>query len=265
MVRELCIFCWDKPVNLAWFKMVIKNADDQIDISHFLAGSHLNVRFEYLAEMEGPTFEYVVFSQISQNFDIEKLVKELREHDKVIDISWEVANNVSFHSTEFPLELMGERAIITRATTFVDILKILNEYTTQSSTLLFLSGLRGGSNAAKYFIKTTELNRYNMIAKITELFLVAGWGKLEIDFDIETLKGTIKVKDSFIADTLGISESQVCGYMSGYFSGFFSQVLDMNMYVSETACKSMGNPHCEHSIYKAPHGKIEHLIRGDVT
>ncbi len=265
MVRELYLFFGDKKVHLVWLELLIKNADAKAGISNILAEHNLDVRFDCLVIMEQALIKYVVYFQIDEISNIEKLANELSTFDTVIDLKWGISKNASFQSYDFPLAFMGERAIITRATTFVDILKIIHEYTTQSNSLLFLSGLKGGKNAAKYFSKATQIDKDNLIPTITNLLLVSGWGKLEIVFDFDTLKGHIKVIDSFIADTFGTTELPICSYISGYFSGFFSQVLGVNMYASESVCKSTGNPHCEHNIYQAPDGNIEHLIRGEVT
>jgi predicted hydrocarbon binding protein len=265
MVRELYLFFGDENVHLVWLELLITDADAKAGISNFLAEHNLDVRFECLVTMEQSQIKYGLYFNVDEISDIEKLVNELRTFDTVIDLKWGISKNASFQSYDFPLTFMGERAIITRATTFVDILKIIHEYTTQSNSLLFLSGLKGGKNAAKYFSTATKLEKDNLISTISNLFLEAGWGKLEIDFDFDTLKGQIKVIDSFIADTFKKTELPICSYISGYFSGFFSQVLGVNMYASETLCKSTGNPYCEHSINQAPDGNIEHLIRGEMT
>lgn len=264
MVRKLCIFGNDPDTHLAWFRVILKNANAQAEISNFLKKYGVDIRFRYMVTMKPSNeIKYVIFGKIDKNTDIEKLADGLGDIDTVINVDW--GNDISLLSAEFPLELMGERAILLRVTTFIDILKILNENITQSDTLLFLCGLRGGSDAVKYFTKTANLDRDNLITTLSELLLACGWGRLEIDFNFNSLKGKIKVIDCFIADTFGKMESPVCSYISGYFAGFFSEVLGVNMYVFETACKSTGSPYCEHRIVQASYSKIEHLIRGDTT
>ena len=274
MVHELCMFCGEEDVHLAWFKVTMKSADVQARVIKYLNEHGADIRFGYLTGIEPPTevptgvpteVKYELFTLVDENADVEKLAAGLGTLDGVIDVDQNLSRRVSLQPAEFPQELLGERAITLRATTFVDILKILNENAPQSDTLLFLCGLRGGSDAAKYFTKAARLERSNLTIILSELLSVCGWGRLQIEFDFQSLKGKIKVMDSYIADTFGRTESPVCSYMSGYFAGFFSEVLGENMYVSETACKSTGSPYCEHTIYQAPHCKIEHLARGDGT
>jgi predicted hydrocarbon binding protein len=266
MVHDLCLICGEEEIHLAWFTITMKNADVQAEVIGYLHEQGAKIRFGYLTDIELPgEVTYKVFTIVDEHADIEQLITELGRLDAVIHVEGEISHNVSLHHAEFPQELLGERAILLRATTFVDILKILNEHAPQSDTLLFLAGLRGGSNAAKYFIETARLERSNLIMILTELLSVCGWGRLQVEFDFLSLKGKIKVLDSCIADTFKRTESPVCSYMSGYFAGFFSKVLGENLYVSEIACKSTGSPYCEHTIYSAPIFNIEHLARGEGT
>ncbi|MCL7474763.1 MAG: V4R domain-containing protein [Methanosarcinales archaeon] len=242
----------------------MKSADVQAEVIECLNEHGAEIRFGYLTgPLPDAKVKYEVFTLVDKNADMEKLAKGLGRLEGVIHVEKGISHNVSLQSSGFPQELLGERAILLRATTFVDILKILNEHAPQSETLLFLAGLRGGSNAAKYFTKTARLERSNLTMILTELISVCGWGKIQIQFDFPSLKGKIKVQDSFIADTFERRESPVCSYMSGYFAGFFSEVLGENMSVSEIACKSTGSPYCEHTIYHAPIFNIEHLVRGE--
>lgn len=266
MVNDLCLFCKEGELHLAWFKVTMSCTNVQAEVTEYLNGHGAEIRFGYRTGAQSETgVKYEVFTLVDENADIDELTRGLAGLDEVIHVEGGISHNVSLQPAEFPLELLGERAITLRATTFVDILKILNEHVPQSDTLLFLAGLRGGSNAAKYFTKTARLERSNLTMMLTELLLVCGWGRLQIEFDFQSLRGTIKVLDSYIADTFKRTELPVCSYMSGYFAGFFSDVLEENMYVSEIACKSTGSPFCEHIIYQAPIFNIEHLARGEGT
>jgi predicted hydrocarbon binding protein len=274
MVQELCVFCGEEDVHLAWFKVTMKSVDVQARVIKYLNEHGADIRFGYFTGIEPPIgvptevpteVKYELFTLVDEKADVDELAAGLSTLDGVIDADQNLSHHVSLQPAKFPQELLGERAIIIRATTFVDILKILNENVPQSDTLLFLAGLRGGTDAAKYFTRTARLERSNLTMMLSELLSICGWGRAQIEFDFQSLKGKIKVMDSYIADTLGRSESPVCSYMSGYFAGFFSEVLGENMYVSETACKSTGSPYCEHTICQAPHFNIEHLARGDGT
>ncbi|MCL7412427.1 MAG: hypothetical protein M8353_02290 [ANME-2 cluster archaeon] len=244
----------------------MRNAYVQSAIIEYLKGHGAEIRFGYRTGIQ-PDVEvtYEVFTLVDEHTNVDELVVGLAGLDEVVHVEGGISHNVSLQPVEFLQELLGERAIILRATTFVDILKILNEHIPQSDTLLFLAGLRGGSNAAKYFTQSARLERSNLTMILTELLSVCGWGRLQIEFDFQSLRGRIIVMDSYIADTFKRTELPVCSYMSGYFAGFFSEVLEENMYVSEIGCKSTGSPFCEHIIYQAPIFNIEHLARGEGT
>jgi predicted hydrocarbon binding protein len=264
MVHELYTYYGEKDVHLAWFRVTMECTDVQAEVIKYLKEQGADIRFSYLSCIEPPT-KYEVFTLVDENTNVEELAAGLGTLDGIIDVDRRLSPHVTLQPAEFPKELLGERAITIKATTFVDILKILNEHIPQSDTLLFLAGLRGGSDAAKYFAHAARLERSNMIMILSKFLSVCMWGRLQIEFDFQSLRGKIRVMDSYIADTFGKMESPVCSYMSGYFAGFFSEVLGENMYVSETECKSTGSPYCEHTIYQASIFNIEHLARGDRT
>ena len=269
MVRDLYIFCTaDEATNVVWFKISYSDTiGSQADINGFLADMEVNIRFGYLSSTEqGGKSKYVIFTKIRKEIDVDKLVRELKKLDVVLDVDYGISKNKIMQSVEFPLSLLGERAMITHTTTFVDIIRTLNETVPQSEGLLMLSGLNGGTHAARYFKNIITIDKYNFKDVLKELFIAVGWGILDISCDYETLSGRIFVRDSFIAEIYGEAEHPVCAYMSGYFAGFLTEVLGRPMQVREVRCKSMGHDICEHIISPAPQGaKIEHILREETT
>ena len=269
IVRDLCMFCTaDETENVIWFNIIYYDRiSSHADIMNFMADNGINVRFGYLDNrMNTGTGKYIFFTNIDKKVDLISLVDELKDLDVVIDVEYGISKNTIIQSAEFPLNMLGERAIIARATTFVDIIRTLYENVSQSNGLMMLSGLKGGIDAAKYFKGVIDIDESNFKDILEELFIATGWGILDIEYDQETMSGRIIVKESFIANKYKESERPVCGYMSGYFAGFLTEVLGQTMHVREVRCKSMGHYVCEHAISLAPPGaKLEHLLRGEST
>ena len=263
------MFCTaNETENVIWFNIIyFDRIKSHADIMNFMANNDVNVRFGYLDNrMNTGTGKYIIFTHIDKNVDVASLVDELKSLDVVLDVEYGISKNKMIQSAEFPLNVLGERAIISRATTFVDIIRTLYENVSQSDGLMMLSGLKGGIHAAKYFKKITTIDKNNFEDILEELFMATGWGILDIECDEETMSGRIIVKESFIANKYEDSERPVCGYMSGYFAGFLTEVLGQTMHVREVRCKSMGHDACEHVISPAPPGvKLEHLLRGEST
>lgn len=259
------MFCTaNETENVIWFNIIHSDKiSSHADIMNFMADNGVNVRFGYLDNRKH-TGKYIIFTYIKKNVDVERLVNELKDLDVVLDVEYGISKNKMIQSAEFPLNMLGERAIISRATTFVDIIRTLYENVSQSDGLMMLSGLKGGIHAAKYFKGITTIDKNNFKDILEELFMATGWGILEIECDPETMSGRIFVKESFIANKYKESERPVCGYMSGYFAGFLTEVMGQTMHVREVRCKSMGHDVCEHVISLAPPGaKLEHLLRGE--
>ena len=263
------MFCTaDETANIIWFNIsYVDTISSQADITGFFADNDVNIRFGYLDNTRHvETGKYIIFTQIEKNVDVEKLAADLKGLDVVQDVEYGISSNKMVQSVEFPLNMLGERAIISRARTFVDIIRTLCENVSQSDGLMMLSGLKGGINAARYFKRITTIDKSNFKDILKELFMATGWGILDIECDFDTMSGRIFVHESFIADRYKESEHPVCVYMSGYFAGFLTEVLGQTMHVREVRCKSMGHDVCEHVISPAPPGvKLEHLLRGEST
>ncbi|WP_406661187.1 V4R domain-containing protein [Methanolobus sp. ZRKC3] len=269
MVRDLYMFSRvDNKAEVVWFKIEYENTlHSEAEITSFLADKELDIRFAYLDCSEDPhRGKYVIFTEVDRGRDLEAIVDELKKMNVVLSVDYGISKNRVMQSVEFPLNLLGERAIIVRSQTFVNILEIIHEHTPQAEGLLMLTGIKSGSEMVKYLQDIVDVNKNNCLDLLRELFMAAGWGILECDVDHETLVGSIKVKDSFIAQAYGENEMPVCGYISGFFAGFISAVAGRNVQVHESYCKSMGSEVCEHLVSPAPEDmRIEHVMRGEIS
>ncbi len=263
------MFCTaDETANVIWFDIsYVDTIRSQADITGFFADNNVNIQFGYFDNTgHAKTGKYIIYTQVKKSVDVEKLVAGLKDLDVVHDVKCGISSNKMVQSVEFPLNLLGGRAIISRATTFVDIIRTVYENVPQSDGLMMLSGLKSGIHAAKYFKGITTIDENNFKDILKELLMATGWGILDIEYDCDTMSGRIFVRESFIADRYIENERPVCGYMSGYFAGFITEAVGKTMRVREVRCKSMGHDVCEHVISLAPKGvKLEHLLRGEST
>lgn len=269
MVRDLYMFSKvDKDAEVVWFKIEYQNTlRSEAEITSFLADKELDIRFAYLDSSDDPSKgKFVVFTEVDKGREMEDIVAELKQIDVVLNVDYGISRNRVMQSVEFPLNILGERATIVRANTFVNILKIINEHTPQAEGLLMLTGIKSGAEAVTYLQEITEVSKNNCMELLREFFMAAGWGILECDIDCETLLGSIKVKDSFISEAYGENEMPVCGYMSGFFAGFLSTIAGKNIQVHESYCTSMGTDICEHLVSPTPENvRIEHVMRGEIN
>ncbi|WP_367343789.1 V4R domain-containing protein [Methanomethylovorans sp.] len=268
MVRDLYMFFkGDEKAHVVWFSIIYKtDMRAEANINSALNEMEVKIRFAYLdnAEPNGQG-KYVLFTEVREEAQIDMINKRLLGIDGIIDIESGISRSHMIHSVDFPLNFLGERALITRSRTFVDILKIIREKVIQPDALLLFSGLKGGRGAAKYVRNIIQVDMKNCLAVLRELFLASGWGKLEMDFNKETCTGKVVVRESFIADAYGPSDLPVCGYMSGFIAGYMTEVMGYTFQVREISCKSMGNAVCEHVISPAPEGaKPEHIMKEEI-
>ncbi|WMW25468.1 V4R domain-containing protein [Methanolobus sediminis] len=268
MVRDLYMFSRvNEEADVIWFKVAYENTvHSEADITSFFAEKGLDIRFAYLDSSKDPTKgKYVMFTEAEKGRDIESIAEELERMDVVHTVKWGYSKNRAIQSVDFPLRILGQRAVLIRAKTFVDIINIMNEQVPQSEGLLTIIGLRNGAGAAGYMREMSEMNDENFLDLLGELFMAAGWGKIEYDINIIELTGKVRIKDSFIAEEIRDSDVPVCTYISAFLAGYISECLKKAVQVRESRCKSMGNEDCEHVISPASSGvKIEHVLRGEL-
>jgi hypothetical protein len=268
MVRDLYMFSRvNKEADVVWFKIAYENTlQSEADITSFFAEKGLDIRFAYLDSSEDPTKgKYVMFTEAEKGRDIDSIAEELENMDVVYSVKWDYSKNRAIQSVDFPLKILGDRAVLIRAKTFVDIINIMNEHVPQSEGLITIIGLRNGAGAARYMQDMAEMDDDNFLDLLGELFMAAGWGKIEYEINVFELSGNVRVIDSFLAEEFGESDVPVCAYMSAFLAGYISECLKKTVQVRESICKSMGDGVCEHIISPAPSGvKIEHVLRGEL-
>lgn len=257
MGRDLYMFSRvDTEAEVIWFKITYENTlHSEADITSFFAEKDLDIRFAYLDSSEDPSRgKYVMFTEAEKGMDIESIADELNKMKVVLDLDWGISKNRVIQSVDFPLQLLGDRAVLIRAKTFVNFLNVLDEHVPQSSGLLTIVGLKNGEGAAKYMKEVTDVNESNFLDLLKELLMAAGWGILKHDIDITELEGTVRINESFIAGEYEDSDIPVCGYISGFLAGYISESLGRIVQVRETRCKGMGDVFCEHIISPVPEG-----------
>ncbi len=267
MVRDLYMFSGvDKEADVVWFRLTYENTvHSEADITSFFADKGLDIRFAYLDCSEDPLKgTYVMFTEVEKGKDIQPIADELLKMKVVLELEWGFSKNRVIQSVDFPLNILGQRAVLIRAKTFVNMLTIVNENVAQSQGLFTMMGLKNGSGAVKYLRELTEVNDDNFLDLLKELLMAAGWGILDYDMDLGNLKGTARISDSFISDEHGPSDVPVCGYISAFLAGYISESLGTMVQVREISCKSMGGDLCEHIISPVPWGpNVEQMRRGE--
>jgi uncharacterized protein len=257
----------DGQAEVVWFSIRYQsNMGAEANITSALSEMGVKLKFAYLdnTEPDGQG-KYVLFTEVKEEVKIKTINEKLLSIAGVTAVESGISRNRMIHSVDFPLNFLGERAVITRSRTFLDILNIIRENVIQPDGLLLLSGLKGGRGAAKYVKAIIQADKSNCMAILRELFLASGWGKLEMDFDRATCKGKVLVRDSFIADVYGHSDLPVCGYMSGFIAGYMTEMMGYTFQVREVSCKSMGNAVCEHIVSPAPEGvTLEHIMKEEI-
>jgi hypothetical protein len=254
LTRDVCMFyVGDENTTLAWFKVTLVDRPGSLSVIPIIfAVNGVDQLFGYFSIIErGVKGKYVTFAEFTENTDVNKIVNDLKALEEVMDVQYHVTKKIIIQTAEFPLGMFNSRAVIVRNATFSDIMATIEEVTPNANALIFHCGLKGGMDAAKYFKEVAGIQKHDFITLLRGILFSAGWGIVDIDFNFNTSEGSVKVQDSFLAETYRMSGQMQCGYLSGYFSGFFTEILNKNIHVKETQCKSQGAKACEFIIAAA--------------
>lgn len=267
MVRDLFTFAgFNENTQIVWFKIIYSKEPGSLSsIIDFLEAENASIMFGHLDNIAQDAGEYSVFTELQKDINPEEFAQKIKSLSVVSEVEYGISEYRMLHSVDFPLNVIGVRGVIARALTIVDIIKTLFQNAPHAEGLLTISGLKGGTHAAKFFKSIMPLDDSNYASVIGELYRGVGWGILEIECDPKTYEGKIIVKDSFIADMYGPSDQPVCAFMSGYFAGYLTDYFGKAISVREVSCKASGKKYCEHIISLAPSGGTgqEYQVRGD--
>lgn len=264
MIRNLSIFFTDEEeIHFVWFIIDYEN-NKNVESNLHLKLNELNVKikYAYLETLNNEHREYVLLTKIEDYGYIETVVNELQAIPHVTQVKSRVSKNTMIHNIDFPLNFLGERAVIVRSKAFVHILKIISKNMIQPKGLLMVAGVKGGQDIAKYIKNIIKMDNTNTFEILRELFISSGWGEIEFEIDKNTYIGEIRVINSFIADEVGLRDLPVCSYISGFISGYLTDTLGETIQVREIQCSSMGYEYCVHMISPAPKtSNIEHIMK----
>lgn len=241
----------DEDVRLAWFKITLKDVVGAIAAaSSVLSDCGLDLKFGFFDTLErGVKGKYVAFVEMG-DIHASEVVDRLRALDIVLDVECRETLKVIFQTADFPLTMLDSRAIITRAVTFVDVIRTLEEISERPEALLFRSGLKAGENASLYFMDKIESRGCEAVGNMIGVLIASGWGRPEVLMD-ETGHGVIYLEDSFIADVYGRANRPKCDFIAGYMAGFLTNALGVDVAVREVRCKAEGEDVCEFEVRPA--------------
>ena len=142
----------------------------------------------------------------------------------------------------------GIRTIILRAGTVIDLQKsvtaILGD---EAAAILYEAGIRAGKGSTKVLLEEWTEQGMTFLRRWGEFYRSAGvgWFKLEdIQVDFRSQTGSLRIKQSFIAEEYGPSDRSVCHFLCGFFVGVLEEVLRAKLLCEEVTCLAKGDPDC---------------------
>jgi len=176
-------------------------------------------------------------------------VGELSELEDILNVEYKVRKNFCFQSNEFPLYILGERAVVFRAEMVSELFGMISATFPQAEGFMNLCGMKSGVRVAQIVEDMLELEIEERLKLLEEIVPFVGWGRCEViigtQFNSSTQHVDISIitHDSFL--TSGIkSPHPVCAYLGGFYTGYVGYVLRKRVYALEVRCMAKGDPYC---------------------
>ncbi|RLG23009.1 hypothetical protein DRN72_00055 [Methanosarcinales archaeon] len=242
---------WHRGKTLAWLKIL---TFDRIGVVHrisdVLVSHDVNQRFGYFTAFD-KNGKYVSLVELPPNVDVVELVNELKKVDDVLDVEYEVREGFCFQNNEFPLYILGERAVIFRAEMISELFGMISASFPQAEGFMNLCGMKSGVRVAQIVEGMIEVEPSKRLKLLEEIVPFVGWGRCEVVFesngsegkDRESFSLAIITHDSFLTSSIE-SHHPVCVYLGGFYTGYVSYVLGRRVYARETMCMAKGDPYC---------------------
>lgn len=112
-----------------------------------------------------------------------------------------------------------------------------------------------GARAAKDLVARGKFSEAEeAVEHLVTLWSAYGHGRIEIDL-IDLAKGRLDftLKNSFIAEAYGPSETPVCHFYAGFGAGLVRGLSEEDVHCEELACSAMGAERCEFRIAPLDH------------
>lgn len=145
-------------------------------------------------------------------------------------------------------QIRENRVVLLGTGTFIELQKGAEEIMgRQSDAVFYEAGIRSGKEG--WFALHTELGDQGD-SLIRRMFSVTdengfGWFRVrELLLRSDERRGSIKVSNSFIANTYGKAKAPVCHFVAGFIAGFISADWGVEVSCNETVCSAVSGDLC---------------------
>ena len=140
------------------------------------------------------------------------------------------------------------RVVLLGTGTFIELQKGAEDLIgMQADAVFYDAGIRSGKEG--WFALHTELKERgdSLIQKLFSFTGETGFGWFHVEdllLESEKKRGSIKVSNSFIANTYGTAEKPVCHFIAGFLAGFISSDWGVEVICNETRCSAVSGDLC---------------------
>lgn len=227
------------------------------ELSNWISNSGARiVNLQFITARQGQSSECTVFVDFTNSKasskDIEKFFEGLRIVKLARVLSHKVDKIVG-NNYHFPLEILGERAVIFGRDVYTAIFKgIRNEFGTAGETFLYYLGVESGLESYKFISELIgKENSANLIRAMRTFAKSLGWGDIKKIFVDRNLgNAVIDVYNNFECALSEGSKTPYSRFYKGLLTGYFSKYFHEEVKVEEPKCIATGDSYCKFKVKK---------------
>ena len=185
-----------------------------------------------------------------------RLVGELEKIPTVMRVSFEppIVNGLAVDSSSFPLQLVGERAIIMRKVVYDSLIRGgWRRLGSGYGQLLYLIGFEIGKSTYRSHLNIARRDPSLVVDVMARIFQLVGYGIVDVvELDDSGFRAVVRVYDSFECELFrGVGEIRgnlVRGMLAGWLAERWGGLSFDQVTAREVKCIARGDPHCEYHI-----------------
>jgi predicted hydrocarbon binding protein len=241
--HQICVVLKDVPGALAKAAKVLADAN---------MNSKTGSTF-YVAEYPnaGIWSSFVDVSKATRS--IERVKKELRKLDVVLDVIFWEPKPAPFESVHFPVLHGTTRAMIMPIGMFRALWNGFERILAPSglAAVIYDAGKRMGRHAATRLKEMFGLEGKDLILAMAQAGQATGWSLTKVKrVNFKQLSAIIIVENSFEAAAWRKKPYNACHWTRGYLAGYMSTVFKEPVEAVEVKCMAKGDKHCKFKIQK---------------
>ncbi len=214
------------------------------------------VHLQFTTVCHGKHAECIAFIDLANSKVSSRNIEKFFKKQRIVK-SAQILNHKTYslvgNNYHFPLEILGERAVVFGKDVYAAIFKgIRDEFGTAGETFLYYLGVESGIESYVFISEFIRKGKSEDLIKAIKVFTKSlGWGDIkEIHVNKDAGNAVIDVYNNFECALSEGSKTPYSRFYKGMLTGYFTKCFHEEVKVEELKCIAMGDAYCKFKIGK---------------